>query len=122
MFTCYIRYTVDPLKLEEFKEYARAWMALIQKYGGTHHGYFAPPADAAEVPNASFSFPGLGREGPPNIGVALFSFPTIEAYEAYRRDVCEDEGCKAATARFNENKCFTSYERSFLVPVDRPPQ
>jgi hypothetical protein len=28
-----------------------------------------------------------------------------------------DEGCKAATARFNETKCFSAYEGSFLVPI-----
>jgi hypothetical protein len=49
--------------------------------------------------------------------VALFSFPTVEAYDKYRREVADDEGCKAATARFNETRCFSSYERTFLVPV-----
>jgi hypothetical protein len=31
--------------------------------------------------------------------------------------VFEDELCKATTARFNETKCFTQYERTFLVPM-----
>ena len=117
MFTCFIRYEIAPGKLDAFKEYARAWIALIRKHGGTHHGYFVPGDSGDALPDASFSFPGIGREGPPDIGVALFSFPDVEAYDRYRRDVAEDEGCKAATARFNETHCFTAYERTFLVPI-----
>lgn len=119
MFTCFIRYELAPGRLTEFEEYARAWMALIEKYGGTHHGYFAPGGPGDRFPEASFSFPGLGREGPANVGVALFSFPDVEAYERYRREVAEDEQCKAATARFNASPCFTGYERTFLKRIDR---
>jgi hypothetical protein len=42
---------------------------------------------------------------------------SIEAYDQYRVAVADDEGCKVATARFNETKCFSGYERSFLVPI-----
>lgn len=64
-----------------------------------------------------FSFPGIGREGPAHIGVALFSFPDVDAYDRYRRDVASDEACKAATARLNETHCFSGYERTFLIPM-----
>jgi hypothetical protein len=117
MFTCFIRYQVEPDKLNEFREYARSWIALIRKYGGTHHGYFVPGGKDDHLPSAAFSFPGLGVEGPPNIAVALFSFPNIEAYERYRVAVADDEGCTAATTRFHETKCFSGYERNFLVPL-----
>jgi len=30
MFTCFIRYTIEPDKLEQFKEYAQAWIQLIE--------------------------------------------------------------------------------------------
>jgi len=59
MFTCVIRYQIEPDRLDEFREYARTWIALIRKYGGTHHGYFVPGTDADSLPNAAFSFPGL---------------------------------------------------------------
>ena len=117
MFTCVIRYRLAPGQREAFADYARAWMALIRKYGGSHHGYFLPGTSGDALPEAAFSFPCLGREGPPDIAVALFSFPTVEAYERYRRDVAEGDACKAATARFNESPCLTSYERNFLVPM-----
>jgi len=115
MFTCFIRYVVDPNKTDEFEEYARTWMMLTEKHGGIHHGYFLP--DVLEAPDFSFSFPDIGKNGPNNIAIALFSFPSLEKYNAYKKAVSEDEECKAITARFNETKCFLSYERSFLKPI-----
>jgi len=117
MFTCFIRYQLDPNKLDEFREYARSWISLIRKYGGTHHGYFIPGSEHHSLPSAAFSFPGVGTEGPANIAVALFSFPSTEAYDRYRLAVSDDEACKAATARFNQTQCFSRYERTFLVPM-----
>jgi NIPSNAP protein len=117
VFTCFIQYEVDPAKREQFKDYARTWMALIRKYGGTHHGYFIPGDEEDALPNPAFSFPGLGSEGPSNTAIALFSFPNVDAYDKYRRDVAKDEDCVAVTARFHESKCFKRYERTFLVPV-----
>ena len=117
MFTCFIRYEVEPRRLDEFKRYARAWIALIRKHGGMHHGYFIPGTEKDDLPNPAFSFPGLGRSGPPNVAVALFSFPSVDAYERYRNDVAQDDACIAATARFKESPCFSGYERTFLVPM-----
>ena len=117
MFTCVIRYRVERDKLSEFREYARAWIRLIRRYGGTHHGYFVPGGDGDNLPEATFSFPGLGVAAPADVAFAVFSFPDIKTYEHYRGAVADDEDCKAATARFNETKCFSGYERSFLVPM-----
>lgn len=116
MITCYIRYTVDPNQMGAFEHYASVWMRLIEKYGGTHHGYFVP-GDAP--PAAAFSFPGIGTAGPDNIGIALFSFPTVEAYERYRREVAADPECIAVTSHYDQTKCFTRYERTFVRPVRR---
>ena len=116
MITCFIRYTIDRDKLEAFDHYARVWMRLIEKYGGTHLGYFVP--DEAP-PSAAFSFPGIGEDGPDNVAVALFSFPSLDAYEAYRRDVPDDPECVAVTAHRERTKCFTRYERTFMKSVVR---
>lgn len=116
MFTCVIRYMVEPDRRDELRAYAQSWIALIRKYGGEHHGYFAPPTDEA-VPDPSFSFPGRGVEAPSNVAYALFSFPSIEAYERYREDVKADPECVAATERFNARPWFSGYERSFLIPI-----
>lgn len=116
MITCLIRYTVDPHNLAEFEIYARTWMRLIEKYGGTHHGYFVPGDGPS---SAEFSFPGLGEDGPDNIAIALFSFPTVEAYDAYRRDVPLDPECEEITRLRDESNCFIKYERTFMRPVER---
>ena len=116
MFTCAIRYVVDLDKLDDFRDYATAWIALITKYGGTHHGYFIP-GDPDTMPKASFSFPGLGSDGASDVALALFSFDSVEAYERYRDRVAGDPECRAATARFDQTKPFLSYQRHFLEPV-----
>jgi len=109
-----LRYVIDPDKLAHFEHYARVWMRLIEKYGGTHHGYFVP---GAAPPSAAFSFPGIGEEGPGNVAVALFSFPTVDAYESYRREVKQDPECAAITHHYEQTNCFTKYERTFMRPV-----
>lgn len=116
MITCFIRYTVDMDKVPEFEHYARVWMHLIEKYGGTHHGYFVP---GETPPSAPFSFPGLGEAGPANIAIALFSFPNVEAYEKYRTEVRDDPECIAITKLRDETRCFTKYERTFMRAVER---
>ena len=119
MFTCVIRYDVNLEQLEEFRAYARAWIVLIEKYGGTHHGYFVPEPDATDMPDPHFSFPGLGRSAPSNSGYALFSFPDVESYDRYRADVSTDPACISATERFNATPAFSGYERAFLRPIFR---
>jgi hypothetical protein len=99
MITCYLRYVVDPDKLEEFEIYAKMWIPLVNKFGGTHHGYFLP------------------HEGANNIALALFSFPSLAAYEEYRARAAADAECQMAMAHYKETKCFISYERNFMRPV-----
>lgn len=99
LVTCYLRYTIDPHKLKEFEIYAKMWLPLVAKFGGTHHGYFMP------------------HEGASNIALALFSFPSLAAYEVYRAKAANDPECQAAMRYFEETKCFLSYERSFMRPV-----
>ncbi|MBN1684304.1 MAG: NIPSNAP family protein [Gammaproteobacteria bacterium] len=117
MFTCLIKYTLDPNKLDYFELYARTWIALIEKYGGKHHGYFIPGREGDLFPDPFFSFPGIGKCGEDNVAFALFSFPSIEAYVMYKTEVAKDRKCKAATELFNQTKCFLSYERFFLKPI-----
>lgn len=116
MFTCFIKYILDSDKITEFEEYARIWMVLVEKHGGIHHGYFLP-SNPEDLPDSSFSFPDIGKSAPNNIAVALFSFPSLEKYNAYKKAVSEDENCKAITIHFNKKKCFLSYERGFLKPI-----
>ena len=99
MITCYLRYVVDPFKLAEFEKYGRMWIPLVEKFGGQHHGYFMP------------------SEGANNIALAMFSFPSLAAYEIYRQKAAADPDCQAAVRYYEQTKCFLSYERSFFRPV-----
>lgn len=60
MFTCFVRYQIEPGNLDAFREYARAWIALIRKYGGTHHGYFLPGEEGDALPMPPSAFPAWG--------------------------------------------------------------
>lgn len=67
--------------------------------GGRHHGYFMP------------------SEGANNIALALFSFPTLAAYEQYRSAGQFDAECQAAFRYAEDRRCIVSYERSFFGPA-----
>ena len=102
MIICHLQYQLDPARLADFAEYAKSWMAIIERLGGTHHGYFV-----SNPTQAPLSFPGLGTEGPANVGFAFFSFPDQAAYDAYRRLAAEDPEAMAATERFRARPSFT---------------
>ena len=114
--TCQIRYTLDLTQLGAFETYARIWMTLIERHGGTHQGYIIPKTYPDEV---GPSFPGLGYDGPTDIGIAIFTFPDEESYRRYRKAVATDPECITAAALVRESGCFTRYERLFLQPVSR---
>lgn len=112
--TCCVRYVLDLEQVEAFTRYAQAWIELIERHGGTHHGYFLPRPGP---PIAALSFPGAGSEGRTDVAVALFSFADVPAYQAYRRNVARDPDCAAAEALYRETNCFLSYDRTFLKPL-----
>lgn len=99
MITCHIRYILDPYKIQEFEYYAKLWIPLVQKFGGQHHGYFLP------------------SEGANNVGMALFSFPSLAEYEQYRNQSKLDKACQEAFAYAESTRCIVSVERSFFRPV-----
>ena len=112
--SCQIRYTLDLNKLSDFETYARTWILLIERYGGVHHGYFIPRVTPDGV---RMSFPAFGYEGPSDVAVAMFTFPSEETYRRYRDLVAGDPECQSAAALVRETGCFTRYERLFLKPV-----
>jgi len=99
MITCYLKYIIDPYKIEDFEIYARKWIPLVNRFGGKHQGYFLP------------------HEGANNVAVALFSFPSLADYERYRIDSAQDEACQEAYRFAIKTKCIISYERSFMKPI-----
>jgi NIPSNAP len=99
MITCYLRYVIDPYKLAEFETYSRMWIPMVNRLGGEHHGYFLP------------------HEGANNIALALFSFPSLAAYEDYRARMADDLECQAAYEYAEQTRCILSFERNFMRPI-----
>ena len=99
MITVHLRYEIDADKLAEFAEYGRRWIHLVNRLGGTHHGYFLP------------------SEGDSDEAFALFSFPSLAAYEEYRTAATVDPECLEAYRFATETKCIRRYERRFLSPL-----
>ena len=99
MVTCYLRYVIDPYKVSEFEKYAKMWIPLVNKFGGTHNGYFLP------------------SEGANNVALALFTFSSLSAYEKYRTDSLKDEACIEAYEYAVKTRCIISYERNFMRPI-----
>lgn len=99
VISCYIKYEINPDKIAEFEHYAKLWIPLVRKFGGLHHGYFLP------------------HESANDLAVAIFSFPSLAAYEIYRQQSMDDAECQAAFRYASETGCIRRYDRSFLRPV-----
>jgi hypothetical protein len=98
--TCCIRYVLDPYQRDAFEAYARNWLTIIPKNGGELIGYFMP------------------HEGTDNIALALISFESLAAYEAYRARLKADEAGAANFRKAQAERFILSEERTFLRPVE----
>jgi hypothetical protein len=99
MITCVVRYTIDPAEIDAFERFATEWMRLVDAHGGHHHGYFLP------------------GEGASDEALALFSFPSLAAYEDYRKLFGLDPEFVAADRIRDESGCVLRYERTFMRPL-----
>jgi hypothetical protein len=96
MITCVIRYTLDPHRLADFEQYARAWPPVIERCGGQLLGYFLP------------------KEGANNFALALIDFESLAAYEGYRARLAVDPDAQAHRAHAERTRCILVEDRSFL--------
>jgi hypothetical protein len=99
VITCVVEYVIDPAQVEAFERFGRRWIELVGRHGGTHHGYFLP------------------AEGASDKALALFSFPSLAAYEQYRTLFGVDPDFIEADRIRDESGCVLRYERSFMRPV-----
>ena len=99
MITCVVEYVIDPAKIDAFEEFARRWVDLVNRHGGTHHGYYLP------------------SEGSSDKALALFSFPSLAEYEQYRRLFGVDPEFVAADQIREDSGCVLRYDRSFMRPL-----
>ena len=97
--TVFIRYQIDPFKREQFEAYARTWLEVIPKCGGSVDGYWMP------------------HEGTNDVAYGLISFESLAAYETYRARLrADDEGAK--NFRFaQDERLILREERAFLRRV-----
>ncbi|OKK14328.1 NIPSNAP family containing protein [Streptomyces sp. CB00455] len=99
MITCVVEYVIDPVKIEAFERFGSRWMELVDRHGGQHHGYFLP------------------SEGASDRALALFSFPSLAAYEEYRTLFGSDPDFIDADRIRDESGCVLRYERTFMRPL-----
>ena len=97
--TCFIRYQIDPFQREAFAQYADHWARIIPRCGGDLLGYFLP------------------QEGTNDVAVALISFESLAAYEAYRARLKADPDGRANFAFAQSKRLILREERSFLTAV-----
>ena len=99
MITCVVDYVINPTKIADFEEFGRRWMDLVNRHGGNHHGYFLP------------------SEGSSDRALALFSFPTLAAYEQYRSRFGHDPEFIEADLIRDKSGCVLRYDRTFMRPM-----
>lgn len=56
-------FQLGPDKINAFESYAKLWIPLVERFGGTQYGYFLP------------------YESGNDLAVTLFSYPSLAAYE-----------------------------------------
>ena len=98
--TCCIRYVIDPYQREAFEAYARRWGEIIPRCGGDLLGYWMP------------------HEGTNNIAMALISFESLAAYEAYRARLRTDPEGAANFESAEQGRFILAEERTFLRQVE----
>lgn len=99
MITVFIRYTLDPSKLDAFEEYAKAWLQIIPGCGGDLLGYFMP------------------HEGTNYEAFCLIRFTSLAAYEEYRARLKADSRGRANFEMAREGRFILREDRSFLREV-----
>ena len=102
MITCFIRYEIDPLKVEAFNEYARNWGQAILRCGADLIGYYAP------------------HEGSATTAYALYNIEDLAAYERYRARLKEDALGRANFEFAKREQFIRKEDRIFLRLVSTP--
>lgn len=96
---CFIRYQIDPFKLEIFRKYAQNWGHIIPRCGGQLIGYFLP------------------HEGTNDVAWGLIGFENLAAYEAYRARLKLDAEAKENFNLAFNNRVVLREERTFVELV-----
>jgi len=99
--TCIIRYQIDPLQREAFKEYAENWGRIIPRCGGHLTGYFLP------------------YEGTNDVAWGLIAFDSLASYETYRVRLRADPEARDNFGMAQAKRLILREERNFVEAVDQ---
>jgi hypothetical protein len=98
--TCFIRYQLDPTKVDRFHVYAENWGRIIPRCGGHLIGYFLPD------------------EGTNDIAWGLIAFDSLAAYERYRARLRADADARANFEMAQTERLVLREERTFVRVVE----
>lgn len=100
--TCFIRYEIDPGRLDDFERYAQNWLEIIPRCGGELLGYFLP------------------HEGTNYEAFGIIGFESLAAYEAYRARLRADDAGRANFELAQREGFILREERTFLRAAKTP--
>lgn len=99
MLTCFIRYQIDPFRLDAFERYARGWSEAIPRCGADLTGYFVP------------------HEGSATTAYGIYDIESLAAYEAYRARLRDDPVARENFAFARSENFIRREDRIFLRRV-----
>jgi hypothetical protein len=102
MLTCFIRYEIDPFKVDAFEQYARNWGQAIPRCGADLVGYYAP------------------KEGSSTIAYGVYNIESLAAYEQYREKLASDPLGRENYAFAKREQFIRREDRLFLRLASAP--
>jgi hypothetical protein len=102
MYTLFLRYTIDPNKLADWKAYAEAEFAPITESGGKITGYYAPTEFAGATSEA----------------FATIDVGTMAEYEIYRGKLADHPKHKENVAKIEASGAIHSIHRAIVKRVE----
>lgn len=100
--TCFIRYEIDPFRMDAFVDYARNWGQAIPRCGADLVGYFAP------------------HEGSSTTAYGVYNIESLAAYEAYRARLSADPLGRENYEFARREKFIRREDRIFLKLASGP--
>jgi hypothetical protein len=102
MYTLFLRYTIDPNKLADWKAYAEAEIAPIAAAGGKAIAYFAPTEFAGDTAEA----------------FAIIDVGTMAEYEIYRAKLAANPNHKEYATKLQASGAIRSVYRAIIQRIE----
>src|ERR1700691_6633963 len=102
MYTLFLRYTIDPNKLSDWRAYAQAEFEPITQSGGRITGYYAP-TDFAGATSEAFATIDVG---------------TMAEYEAYRAKLAAHPKQQENARKVEASGAIRSIYRAIIMRVE----